>query len=67
MNRLINLGTFLVGAVTGSFVASNSEVLQNQFGLLLVPPEDELGEEEEEDCDCQLENEEDSEELDDPY
>lgn len=59
MNCLIYLGTFPVDSVTGPFVASSLEVLQNQFGLLLVPLEDEVVEEEE-DCECQLENEEDN-------
>lgn len=47
MDKLINMGIFVGGALAGSFVASNAEVLKTNIALLFTPPGADKGEQEE--------------------
>lgn len=38
MDKLINTGIFVGGALAGSFVASNAEIFKNNLSLLFMPP-----------------------------
>lgn len=38
MDKIVNMGIFVGGALAGSFVASNAEVLKNNLSLLFSPP-----------------------------
>lgn len=48
MDKVINMGIFVGGALAGSFIASNAETLKNNIALLFSPP----GIEEDEDDEC---------------
>lgn len=52
MDKLINMGVFVGGALAGSYIASNAEVLKTNISMLFVPPGAEHGEEEEEAVEC---------------
>lgn len=38
MDKLINMGIFVGGALAGSFVATNAEILKTNLSILFVPP-----------------------------
>lgn len=38
MDKVINMGIFVGGALAGSFVATNAEVLKNNIAMLFSPP-----------------------------
>lgn len=45
MDKLINMGIFVGGALAGSFVATNAEILKTNLALLFEPPKPEQDDE----------------------